>query len=141
MLKVNAAADYLAESGESGLAAFNDSKGSWVFRDTYVFVFDCVKKTIAAHVDPKFIGFNLNDLVDRLGNYLGLKLCTVANNPHGGWAEYWWPRIGSDEPQRKISYMRKVPGQVYAVGAGIYDPKWSVQEVNRLIPNMTGPDS
>ena len=42
-------------------------------------------------------------------------------------------KLGSDAPVRKISYMLKVPGQPYEVGAGIYDETKSLEELNGMI--------
>ncbi|OQX07817.1 MAG: calcium:proton antiporter, partial [Desulfobacteraceae bacterium IS3] len=36
--KVRAAAEFLSKAGEAGLAQFNEPKGQWVWKDTYVFV-------------------------------------------------------------------------------------------------------
>src|SRR5690349_21016570 len=38
--KVRAAADTLARSATSDLAQFNQKQGPWVWKDTYIFVFD-----------------------------------------------------------------------------------------------------
>ena len=47
--KVQEAAKSLSQSGEAGLAQFDKRDGPWGSKDTYVFVFDCAKGTIAAH--------------------------------------------------------------------------------------------
>ena len=47
--KVQKAAKSLSQSGEAGLAQFDKKESPGVWKDTYVFVFDCAKGTIAAH--------------------------------------------------------------------------------------------
>lgn len=131
--KVNEAADFLAQKGEEGLPEFNNAEGPWVFKDTYVFVYNCSKEIIAAHINNKLIGYNLGDLVDKKSNYLGLELCAAAEDPNGAWTEYWWPKAGNTEPERKISYIKKVPGQPYEVGAGIYEPDKTLDELNAMV--------
>ncbi|MFA9387678.1 MAG: hypothetical protein ACERIE_06380, partial [Methyloceanibacter sp.] len=39
--KVREAADYLAKKGRGGLEIFNKADSPFVWKDTYVFVFDC----------------------------------------------------------------------------------------------------
>jgi cytochrome c len=131
--KVRAAAEYLSKTGEAGLVQFNDPKGPCVWKDTYVFVYNCAKEEIAAHVNNKLINFKLADLIDKNGRYLGYDLCIEAVKPKGGWTEYWWPKAGSSVPERKISYIFKVPGQPYEVGAGIYNPSLTLDQLNAKI--------
>jgi cytochrome c len=55
--KVHAAANALSQSGESGLAEFDQRHSPWVWKDTYIFVFDCAKGTTAAHpIRPDLVG-------------------------------------------------------------------------------------
>ncbi len=131
--KVKAAAEFLAKSGESGLAEFNDPKGRWAWKDTYVFVYNCDKEEISAHVNNKLINYKLADLIDKNGRYIGYDLCAESLKPNGGWTEYWWPKAGSTTPERKISYILKVPGQPYQVGAGIYNPTMSLKQLNEAV--------
>jgi len=131
--KVRAAAEFLSKAGESGLAQFNDPKGQWVWKDTYVFVYNCKKEEIAAHVNNKLINYKLSELIDKNGRYLGFDLCAEALKSKGGWTEYWWPKAGSTMPERKISYILKVPDQPYEVGAGIYNPGMAIERLNGLI--------
>lgn len=120
MDKVHEAVQYLAAHKNGGLAAFNDPEGPWTFNGTYIFVFNCQKEIIAAHPSAELRGWDLKNLVDIHGDYLGLAMCQAAKKPEGGWVEYWWPRLGGRHPERKASYILQVPGLPYAVGAGIY---------------------
>ncbi len=131
--KVKAAAEFLAKSGESGLVEFNDPRGRWAWKDTYIFVLDCSKEEMIAHINSKLIGVKLLNFIDKNGRYLGYDLCAEAMNPKGGWTEYWWPKAGSTNPERKISYILKVPGQSYEVSAGIYNPTMSLKQLNDML--------
>ena len=51
--KCEEAAKLLAEKGEAALPEFNDNKGPWVFKDSYVFVYD---------MEGKIIGHPIMDL-------------------------------------------------------------------------------
>ena len=58
----------------------------------------------------------------------GFELCEVAKRAGGGWVGYVWPRPGSAEPARKVSYVLSVPGRSYQVGAGGYDDDLTLAE-------------
>ncbi|MDM8522790.1 cache domain-containing protein [Desulfococcaceae bacterium HSG8] len=133
--KVYEAATFLSQNpDDSALESFNEKNGSWVFKDTYVFVFDCGKGTIIGHpVRPQLIGRPLMGLKDTRGNYIFVRLCESAQKPKGGWVEYWWPKVGEEKTSRKVSFMTKVPGTPYSVGAGIYDENKPVEELEKLL--------
>lgn len=50
----------------------------------------------------------------------------------GGWIEFVWPKPGTTEGVRKISYIYPVPGLRYTVCAGIYDDTMSLDKLNRM---------
>jgi cytochrome c len=136
--KVREAAAFLSEKGEAGLAEFNDPNGRWSWKGTYVFVFDCRKGIIIAHPSKDIVGVKLADRVDKNGFKFNLALCDEASKPSGGWVEYWRrsdavDKSGTDEYRRKISYMIKVPGQSMEVGAGIYEPTLTIDELNKML--------
>jgi len=49
-----------------------------------------------------------------------------------GWVEYWWPKPGEKEGSRKISYALKAGNTPYVVGAGIYDDKATIADLEKL---------
>jgi cytochrome c len=131
--KVRQAANVLSQSGEPGLAQFNQKDGPWVWKDTYIFVFDCAKGTIAAHpMRPDLIGKDATSLTGTKGSKFFPKLCEAMNNPSGVWVEYWWPRPGKKDGSRKISYALKAGNTSYVVGAGIYDDRATVKDLEKL---------
>ncbi len=132
--KIREASAFLSQSRDAGLETFNERKGRWVFKDTYIFVFDCDKGRIVAHpINPKLIGKNLMGLKDIRGNYFFAQLCAAAHNPQGGWVEYWWPKVGEEKLYRKVSLMVQVPETSYQVGGGIYDDSMSVGDLEKLL--------
>ena len=48
-------AEVLQSLGEEGLVAFNDPKGEFVWKDTYVQVYKCEAKQIVGHINPKIL--------------------------------------------------------------------------------------
>jgi len=135
--KVTEAAAFLAENGEEGLSEFNQAESPWVWSGTYVFVFDCDSGIIAAHPNNDLIGVELGSREDVNGFKYNLALCEEASKPNGGWVEYWrhtdmMDEEGNVQYRRKISYIISVDGQPYQVGAGIYEPDMTVDELNAL---------
>lgn len=130
---VNDASTLLSAKGEDAFAELNDANGRWVYKDTYVFTFDCTQGTIVTHpVKPQLIGKNMMGLKDVKGNLLFVQMCEAAKRGKNEWVEYWWPKPGEKKMYRKISLLINVPGTAYQVGAGIYDENASVEDLNRL---------
>jgi hypothetical protein len=136
--KVRLAARVLEEKGAAGLSEFNQPSGTWVWADTYIFVYNCDEGIIVAHPNNDLIGVKLDTLIDVHGTYIGLNLCEAAKREKGGFTEYWWEKLGETEPSRKISYMYQVPGQPYQVGAGIYEPYMSLSDLEQLLGRTGG---
>jgi predicted small secreted protein len=134
--KVREAARYLAETGEKGLARFKGKGSEYVWKDTYVFVSDCDKRTIVAHpimperdgkpiaAGPTYGGITAAQRADAQ--------CAAARKPGGGWFEYPFPKPGEKEPSRKVTYMLAVPGTPYVVGAGVYDETATLEQLQAV---------
>jgi cytochrome c len=136
--KVQQAADTLAKAatapaGEASLKQFNQKGGPWVWKDTYIFVLDCSKNTIAAHpIKPELVGKDITQMTDTKGNQFFGQLCAATKNPSGVWVEYWWPKPGEKEGSRKISYAQQAGNTAFVVAAGIYDDKATIPELEKL---------
>ena len=116
----------LSNLGEEGLAAFNDPKGEFIYKDTYVFVQQCPKYVVAhPFAIDKLRGKDLSSVYPHQNT-----LCEGAKNPNGTWVEYKWPKPGEKEPSRKIGFIISVEGTPYAVTASIYSDDISVEELN-----------
>ena len=90
---------------------------------------------LVAHPNNKLIGLDLKKNVDKNPDPAKRKqhdreLCEVSQRPNGGWVAYYWEKLGSKEPSRKISFAIRAPGTGYALVAGIYDEATSVDALN-----------
>ena len=133
--KVQEAASALAKSAEAkpALEQFNQKQGPWVWKDTYVFVVDCGQATIAAHpMNPELIGKDAMSLLDTKGHPFFWQVCDALKKPSGIWLQYWWPKPGQKEGSRKISYALRAGNTPYVVGAGIYDDKATIADLEKL---------
>ena len=134
--KVREAARYLADTGEKGLARFKGKDSEYVWKDTYVFVSDCDKRTIVAHPimperdgkpiaqGPTYGGVTAAQRAD--------EQCAAARKPGGGWFAYPFPKPGETQPSRKVTYMLAVPGTPYVVGAGVYDETVTLEQLRAV---------
>lgn len=114
--------------GDEALDAFNDPKGEFVYKDTYVYVLKCPSE-IAAHpfAMDKLKGVDLNTYSHTA------PCCEAASKPHGGWVEYMWPKPGEEKPSRKIVFAIGVEGTPYQLFAGIYNETDTVEELDKTL--------
>ena len=142
--KVKEAAADLAKTGKSGLTTFDSAESPYVWKDTYVFVYDCAAGIAdLAHPVPATKPKKIAADKDATGRVIGPELCEAAARPGGGWVEYmWWKPVKAEDAKqlayvkkisRKVTYMLSVEGQPYEVGAGVYNDTLRVEDLNALL--------
>jgi len=122
--KVKEAAAMITDQGQD--AAFkeiNNKKGKFVWKDTYVFVFDLEGTLVARAFRQHAIGNNYINLKDKSNppKQMVKEMVDVAKGIGEGWVEYMWYKPEGETLSKKISYIYRVPGQNLLVGAGIYE--------------------
>lgn len=130
--KVHKAAELLKSKGKEGLEILRDSKSEFTWKDTYIFVIDVEESLVLSN--PAFQerqGGNIREHLDWNNKHYGLELCDVAQQG-GGWIEFIWPKPGTTDGIRKVSYIYPVPGYRYTVCAGIYNESMTIDELNKL---------
>ncbi len=141
--KVRAAARYLHDKGTAAYADFNQKDGKWVWKDSYVFVYDCRKDRMIAHpLRADLVGKPIMQITDNSGKYIFKELCKVGNEPRGGWVEYSWPKPGAGRLSRKISYALAADISFVSgiqVSAGIYDEGITLPELGKVLEKMSDP--
>ncbi len=120
--KCHEAATYIRDNGiNAAIKTIGDKSGPFVWKDTYVFLMNMDGKMLAHPIKPALTEkTSLLDVKDTAGKSLFLEFVELANNKGKGWVDYMWPKPGQDEPSPKSSYIYRVPGTQYIVGAGIY---------------------
>lgn len=143
IVKVREAVRFLHQKGASGLAEFNNSAGRWVWKDSYVFVYDCrLDKMIAHPIRPDLVGRSIMQIKDNSGRLIFKDLCKAGAQPHGGWVEYLWPKPGAGNLSRKLSYALAADiafASGIQVSAGVYDDKLTLPELGKLLERMSDP--
>jgi cytochrome c len=136
--RVQEAVQDLAKSGEAGLASFSSKNATSVWKDSYIFVVSCKEGTavgVANPVRPELRGKPVAQTATfgpRSGEQIAADFCAAGRQPHGGWVEYNFPKPGDTQATRKVSYLLAAHGTPYVVGAGLYDEKVKVEDLDRL---------
>lgn len=139
--KVRKAAELLKEKGESGLKIVSDPASEFNTGDDYIFIIDVEKSLVVSNPRfPERTGGNIREHLDWNKDHYGIRLCEVAMQG-GGWIEFVWPKPGTTEGVRKISYIYPIPGMRYTVCAGMYDETTGIEELNRLTNTPAIPKS
>ncbi len=142
--KVHEAVQHLNTKGLAGFSDFNNNKDArWVWKDTYVFVYSCRDNVMLGHpLRPDMVGKSILQMKDDKDHLLFQDMCKAGANRDGGWVEYWWPKPGEAKSSRKISYVHSAEVSFkpdIQVGAGIYDDKLSVEELNKIAAQAKQP--
>ena len=119
---VDRAAARIAEQGDESFASLRNKLGPFVYRDTYVFVFNSDGTEL---VNPQFSeldGKNAFDVNDAAGKSPAKMMVEALANTDAAWIDYQWPKPGQTDPSKKSAYVRKIDmdGRTLYVGAGVY---------------------
>jgi hypothetical protein len=122
--------------GEDGLAAFNDPKGEFMYKDSYVYVISCKEDKVVGHPSPKVRGLTSDGIKCYKTGVTFMKDACKNMSPDGFWLEYWWPKLGEEKQKerifRKIGFAIPVSGRPYQVGSAIYNEDLSIEELKKL---------
>lgn len=142
--KVLEAVQYLKEKGKAGFEDFRATSGRWVWKDSYVFVYNCQKNEMVAHpLRPDLAGRPLLQIRDNNNKPIFKELCTAGAKPKGGWVEYAWPKPGEGGTSRKISYAHAADVSFefgVQAAAGIYNDETTVEELTNLLNKLLDPE-
>lgn len=97
------------------------------YRDVEYFWINDSHPTMIMHpINPALDGTSLTDYKDPNGLRLFVEFVKVAQaDSLGGYVPYLWPKVGSDAPVPKISYVRLLEDWDWIIGTGVYtDDVW-----------------
>jgi cytochrome c len=122
VVKCHEAAALINTKGlDEAIKEIADPKGPFVWKDSYVFLMNLDGKMLAHPMQPELTKLNHCLLItDPTDKALFVSFVNLARTVGHGWVEYMWPRPGKKSPSKKITYIYRVPGTDYFVGAGIY---------------------
>ncbi|MBF0100357.1 MAG: cache domain-containing protein [Desulfobacterales bacterium] len=105
---------------EATIKAVQDPKGSFVWKDTYVFLMDSKANVLAHPVIPKLVGQNWSGKADADGKMFVDEYIMVSQKSGEGWVDYVWPKPNEKTTSPKTSFVYKVPNVDVIAIAGIY---------------------
>ncbi len=97
----------------------------------YLFVVTNDSRYILMPSKPEAEGTDASGLKDTNGKLIIQELVKAATSGNG-FADYWFPRVGSTEPQPKLSYAAAFPEWNWILGTGIY-----IDDVNTAFRAIT----
>ena len=110
-----------AKGVDETLKAIADPKGPFCKGELYIWAGSLDKVQMVAHpYKPKLVGRDLSMFKDTNGKQFFNEFVKVAKEKGSGWVDYMWPKPGQEAPAAKSSYILRVEGTPYFVGAGIY---------------------
>ena len=86
----------------------------------YFWINDMQPKMIMHPIKPSLNGKDLSNIKDPKGTYLFNEMVKVCKKSNQGLVEYYWPKPGKDQPQKKFSYVQVFPAWNWIVGTGAY---------------------
>jgi len=72
------------------------------------------------HPSPKLHQKDTSGLEDPFGKKIVVSFVEICKEKGAGFSEYWWPKLGSDVPQPKLTYVKLFEPWGWIVGTGIY---------------------
>jgi len=110
-----------AKGMDAAVKEVNDPKGSFVWKDSYVFLMNLDGKMLAHPIQPELTQLPHCLLItDPTDKAIFVSFVNTARMAGQGWVEYMWPKPGKKAPAKKITYIYRVPGKDVFVGAGVY---------------------
>lgn len=132
MEKVYKAAELIKSEGEKDLETVCNPSSEFNRGDDYIVVIDLEKSLVLSNpCFPEYTGSDIREQLDWNKEKFGTRLCETALQG-GGWMEFVWPKPGTTEGVRKISYIYPISGLRYTVCAGMYDESTGMEKLDSL---------
>ncbi len=108
------------EKSEAQMYAISAIKNLRYEGNTYFWINDTQPKMIMHPIKPALDGKDLSAVKDPDGLHLFTEMVKVTEKKQGDFVSYQWPKPGKEDPQPKLSYVKKHPGWNWIIGSGIY---------------------
>ncbi|MEZ8693617.1 cache domain-containing protein [Vibrio splendidus] len=107
----------IVESEQDSLAEFNDTEGSFVEGDLYVFVMDMSSGKLLAHgVSPELVGRSHNEILSPDDKPILTEMLNLAKENGRGVYTYQWLNPLSSKVETKHTYYRVIDNKLVGVG-------------------------
>jgi hypothetical protein len=123
--KVKEACTLLEKEGPASFPKFQGKDSPFIYEGTYVWIHTLADSEMLMHpVKYKMVGNKLIGLKDARGKRFFVVMNDLVKEKGEGWVEYYWPKPGSTDVVRKISFVKKCKmsnGIEVVVGSGLYN--------------------
>ena len=123
--KVNEACALLEKEGVAAFPKFQGKNSPFIYEGSYVWVHSLSNGEMLMHpIKYKMTGNILVGLKDSNGKRFFVVMNDLVREKTEGWVEYFWPKPGTQETVRKISFVKKCKmpnGGEVVVGSGLYN--------------------
>ena len=115
---LDAASAEVRKSGiRSAAGKFNDTRGSFVRDDLYVFAVNLKSGKFEAHgMNPKWVGTDASELHDVEGHPLIREMIELAKSKGEGTVDYVWRNPVTNAVEKKRTFIRRENGSLIGVG-------------------------
>lgn len=86
----------------------------------FFWINDMVPHMVMSPAKPELDGKPVGDFKDTAGNYLFRGFVDIVQKQGSGFYGYLWPKMGSDQPVSKLSYVKGFAPWGWIIGTGIY---------------------
>lgn len=86
----------------------------------FFWINDMVPHMVMSPAKPELDGKPVGDFKDPAGNYLFRGFVDIVQKQGSGFYGYLWPKMGSDRPVSKLSYVKGFAPWGWIIGTGIY---------------------
>jgi cytochrome c len=123
--KVKEAAALLEKEGPAAFPKFSGKESPFIYEGTYIWIHTLADAEMLVHpIKNKMVGNKLVGLKDTNGKRFFVVMNDLVREKGEGWVEYFWPKPGTQESVRKISFVKKCKmsnGVEVVLGSGIYN--------------------
>ena len=123
--KVKEACALLETEGPAAFPKFYGKGSPFIYEGTYVFVQGSSDGNQYVHpISYKMVGVKNMGVKDGKGKRVFAAMCDLVLEKGEGWVEYFWPKPGTQDFVRKISFVKKCKmsdGVEVVVGSGLYN--------------------
>lgn len=123
--KVNEACALLEKEGQAAFPKLQGKGSAFIYEGTYIWVHTLAESKMLVHpIKYKMVGNALVGLKDTKGKRFFVAMNDLVREKGEGWVEYYWPKPGTQDVIRKISFVKKCKmsdGVEVVVGSGLYN--------------------
>ena len=122
--KVNEACALLEKEGPAAFPKFKGKDSPFIYEGTYIWIHSLDEAEMLVHpIKHKMVGNKLIGLKDAKGKRFFVVMNNLVKEKGEGWVEYLWPKPGTEESVRKVSFVKRCKmstGTEVVVGSGLY---------------------